>query len=108
MVIIEVSIGIIPANFLHITMVGYTFPTQGFLKKLFEGVFKDKLHLKNILIIFIQACHHTLNQACHNILVTACHLILIQACHHTFCVHIAIILLCMHLMYFNTTLIYHL
>ena len=32
------DIGLIPAKFLRITMVDYILPTQGFLKKLFEGV----------------------------------------------------------------------
>ena len=37
MVTLEVGIGIILANFLHITMVDYKFTTQGFLKNLLQG-----------------------------------------------------------------------
>ena len=105
----EVYIGLIPANFIHMTTTDYTFPTQGFLKKLLQEVCKDKHHIKIILIIIIQECHYTLIQACHNILITKCHLILIQVCHHTWfvCVHISLLLLCMNRMQFKNTLIYH-
>ena len=50
----EVYIGLRPAKFLHITMVVYALPTQGFVKKLFQGGWKDKIHIKIILIITIQ------------------------------------------------------
>ena len=70
MVMTEVVIGLRPANFIHITMVDYTFPTQGFLKKLFQEVWKDKIHIKIILIILIQSSSQTLVQACHNIHIT--------------------------------------
>ena len=78
-VMTEVDIGLRPANFIHMTMVDYTFPTQGFLKNLFQGVWKEKIHIKIILTTLIQAFKHTLVQACHNILITTCHLILIQS-----------------------------
>ena len=59
-----VDIGLRPANFIHMTMVDYKFPTQGFLKNLFQGVWKEKIHIKIILIILIQEYHHILIQAC--------------------------------------------
>ena len=59
----KVKIGLGPANFLHITMVDYTFTTQGSIKKLFQGLCKDKICIKTILIILIQVCHHTYNNA---------------------------------------------
>ena len=36
----EVYISLRPEQILHITMVEYTFPTQGFLDNLFQGVWK--------------------------------------------------------------------
>ena len=38
----EVYIDLRPANFIHITIGEYTFTTQGFIKKLFQGVCKEK------------------------------------------------------------------
>ena len=38
MVMVEVDIGILPDNFIHITILGYIFTTQCFLKKLSQGV----------------------------------------------------------------------
>ena len=64
MVVTEIDIGLRPANFIHMTMVDNIFPTQGFLKNLFQGVWKEKIHIKIILIILIQEYHHTLIQAC--------------------------------------------
>ena len=55
LVMTEVDTGLRPANFLHITMVEYTFPTHSSLNKLFQGECKDKFHIKIILIIIIQA-----------------------------------------------------
>ena len=78
MVVTEIEIALIPANFLHITMVEYIFPTQSFLNHIFQGVVKDKIHIKIILTILVQACHHTLIQVCNNIIIATCHLILIQ------------------------------
>ena len=52
-VMTEVEISLIPDNFLHITMMDYTLPTQGLLKKIFQGVCKDKINTKIILIILI-------------------------------------------------------
>ena len=46
------------------TMVDNIFPTQGFLKNIFQGLWKEKIHIKIILIILIQEFHHTLIQAC--------------------------------------------
>ena len=51
MVMVEVGIGLIPVNFIHINIVDYTLPTQGLLKKLFQGVGKEKIQNKTILII---------------------------------------------------------
>ena len=79
MVMIEWNVGIRPANVIHITMLEYTLPTQDLLKKLFQGVWKDKINIKIILITLIQAYHPTLVQACHNILIKTCRLILIQS-----------------------------
>ena len=56
MVMMEVEIGLRPANVLHITISDYTFPTQGYLKNIYQGVCKDKTHIKIILIILIQSC----------------------------------------------------
>ena len=42
MVITEVDVGITLANFLHITIVELTFPTQCLLKKIFQGFFMEK------------------------------------------------------------------
>ena len=60
--------------------------------KIFQGVWKEKIHIKTILIIIIQAYH--------NIIITTFHLILIQECNHTkfVCFNIALLLLCMHIM----------
>ena len=66
MVMTEVDICLMPDNFIHITMVYYTLPTQVFLKNLFQGVWKDNIHIKIILIIIVQAFHHTLIQSFHN------------------------------------------
>ena len=63
------DIGLIPVTFLHITMVEYTFSSQGSLNKLFQGVWEEKIfkivikdiyyiHIKIICIILIQSCHH--------------------------------------------------
>ena len=67
----EVDICIRSENFLNIIMVEYTLPTQGSFKKLFQGGFEENffktvtkavsyIHIKTILIIIIQAWHHTL------------------------------------------------
>ena len=94
----ETGIVLIQDNFIHIIMVGYTFPTQGFLKKLFQGVRKEKTHIKTILIILIQEYHDTVIQECHDTLITTCHHILFQALHQIqfFRVHIALLRLCMN------------
>ena len=99
------NIGLITATFLHITMVDYTLYTQGYLKNLFHGVCQDKsfkqftkavyyIHIKIILIIIIiiQAWHHTPIQTCHHTL--------IQELYHTLFVfvHIALLILFMNLM----------
>ena len=42
-VIREVDIGLRPDHFLHINIVEYTLYTQGSIKKLFQGVYKEKL-----------------------------------------------------------------
>ena len=78
MVMTEVDIGLIPANFLHITMVYLIFSTQGFIKNIFQEVCKDKENLKTIFVNIIQAYHHALIQECHNILIITFHLISIQ------------------------------
>ena len=54
MVVTEIDIGLRPANFIHMTMVDNIFPTQGFLKNIFQGLWKEKIHIKIILIILIQ------------------------------------------------------
>ena len=76
MAMIELDIGLRPANFLHITMVKYTLSAQGFLDNLFQGVFKEKIHIKIIPNILIQECHH----------------------NQFFCVNISLLILCMNLM----------
>ena len=58
MVMREVDIGLRPANFLHITMVDYPLSTQCSLNKIYQGVYKDKIYIKIVLIIIIQAYHH--------------------------------------------------
>ena len=104
MVMIEVYIDIRPATLLLITMVNYTFSTQGYLEMRFLGVCKEKIsntvikyvsyiHIKSIINILMQACHHTLIQAYHNTLF--------------YRVHIALLLLFMHLMELHTICIYH-
>ena len=75
LVITEVNICLRKANFLHITMVYLPFLTQCFFNKIFQEVCMDKIYIKTILIIFIQAYQHTLIKACHHILITTCHLI---------------------------------
>ena len=77
-VMTEVDIGLRPANYIYITMVQYKFPTQGFLKNIFQGAWKNKTHIKIILTTLIQEFHHTLIQACHNRLIPTYHTILIQ------------------------------
>ena len=42
MVMAEVDICPIPANFIHINMVDYTLPTPGFLKSIFQEARKEK------------------------------------------------------------------
>ena len=54
MVMTELDIGLRPSNFIRITVAEYKLPTQVYLKKLFQGVYKDKIHIKIILIIHIQ------------------------------------------------------
>ena len=82
----DLDTGLIPANFLHITTVDYTWSTQGFFKNIFQGVCKEKcsktvikyvsyIHIKITLIIIIQVSKHNLAQACHHTLV--------QTFHHT-------------------------
>ena len=95
----EAEIGLTPSNFLDITMVDQEIPNQGFLKKLLQGVCMQKISIKVILIILIQAFQHNLIQAYHHILITTCHLIFIQALHHTkfINVHIELLILRMHL-----------
>ena len=108
----ELNIGIRSATLLHIAMVYYTLYTQGFLNKLFQGEYEEKIfktfikavsyiHIKTILVILIQSCHHTLIQTWHHAL--------IQACYHTLfvSVHIVFILLFMHIMEFRTIIVYH-
>ena len=56
----EVDIGLRPANFLHITIVGYTLSSQSTPNSIYQGLCKEILHIKTILIIITQACHHTL------------------------------------------------
>ena len=73
MVTREVEIGLIIANFLHITMVYYTLYTQDPPKELYQGVWKEIFHIKTILIILIQARHSTLIQACLHTLIETCH-----------------------------------
>ena len=43
MVMIEVDIGIIPDNYIHILMVDYTLYTQGSLNNIFQRVCKEKI-----------------------------------------------------------------
>ena len=73
MVMIEVAIGLRPSTFIHITMVEYTLSAQGYLNKLFQEVYEEKMfkkviksmsyiHIKIILTILIQSCNHTLIQ----------------------------------------------
>ena len=54
MVMAEVNIGLIPANFHHINMVYYTLPTQVSLKNILQGVCNEKIHIKIIFNILIQ------------------------------------------------------
>ena len=82
-VMAEVYIGLRPSNFLRITMVDYTLHTQYFPKNILQGVWKEKIHIKMILIIIIQVFHHTLIKAYNKILITTCNLIAIQSFHHT-------------------------
>ena len=116
----EVEIGIISSTSLHITMVDYAWSTQGSLRILFQGVFEDKIyktvikavfniHIKIILIILIQAFHNSFIQACHHISIQNFYLTLIQVSHHTLFVyvHIALLLIYMHLMQFHTIHIYY-
>ena len=42
-IMIKEYIGLIPATFLHITMVDYKFSTQGYLNNLFQRVCEDKI-----------------------------------------------------------------
>ena len=74
----EMYIGLKPNKFIHITMVKQTWTNQGLLKKLFQGMFKEKIKIKIILIFLIQEFQHTLTQAWHNILITTFNLILFQ------------------------------
>ena len=61
----EFIIGIRSATLLHISMVYYTLYTQGFLNKLFQGEYEEKIfktfikavsyiHIKTILVILIR------------------------------------------------------
>ena len=63
MVMREVYIGIIPDKFLHISLVYCTFPTQGFLKNLFQGVWKEKLTSKSSLLFLSK--HVTIHSSKH-------------------------------------------
>ena len=56
----EVDIGLRPANFIHIIMVDHKYPTQGFLKRRFQGVWEEEIHIEIIIFIIIQAFHHML------------------------------------------------
>ena len=47
----EVDIGLIQENFIHKTMVDYTFTTQDFLNNLFQGVWKEKSTSKYSLLL---------------------------------------------------------
>ena len=80
MIMIEMCIGIIPANSLHITMVEYTLTTQGPLNKQFQWVYKKKIfetvikavsciNIKIIRIILIQSFHYILIQECRHTLI---------------------------------------
>ena len=76
-VMTEADMDIRPSNFIHITMVDYTFTIQGLLNNIFQGVCKEKIQIKIIIMILIQSCHHTLIQSRHNILIATLHIILI-------------------------------
>ena len=102
--IIEVYMGLIPATCIPQNLVDNTVPTQVSINIIFLGVCEYKLfktvirdvayfHIKIILIILIQAFHHTL----------------IQACRHTLFVRvrISLIILFIHLMELYTILVYH-
>ena len=91
MLIREVYIGCRSDTFLPITVVENTVPHRGPLKMLFLGAGEDKLlktvieavayiHIKIILIILIQACHH----------------------NQSFCVHIELLLISMYFTEFHT------
>ena len=80
MVMREVNIGLRQATFLHITMIYYTLYIQGHLTNISQGVLEGKMfkqftkvvsyiHIKIIIIIIIQACHHTPIQTCHHTLI---------------------------------------
>ena len=64
-----------------------------------RGVYGET-YIKIVRSIIIQTCKHILIRACYHIIITSFHLTFIQSFHHTnlFCVHIALLLLCMHLM----------
>ena len=104
MVTRELDIGLRPATFLHRTIGSYKFSTQYPLKNIPQGLYEEKIlktdtkgiyyiHIKIILIMLIQACHH----------------ILIKACHHTIfvCVHIELLLLFIQFTELNKICIYH-
>ena len=79
----------------------YTFTTQGFLKNILQGVCKEKIHIKTIIIIIIiQEWHNVIIKTCHEILITTYQLIHNQSWNHNqyVCVIISLILLCMHLL----------
>ena len=84
MVTMEVEIGLIPTTFLYITMVDNTLSTKGSFKNLFQGGGEEKIskivikgvsyiHIRNILIIRIQAWHHNLIQAWNHTLIQEWH-----------------------------------
>ena len=96
MVIREVCIYLTPENFLPITMVDYTFSTQGSFKMIFLGVYQDETF--KTLIKYVDYIH-----------TKTTHIILNQECNHTLflCVNISIILLFMKLMDLHNIHIYH-
>ena len=114
-VIREVEIGLRPATFLHITMVDYTFSTQGSLKNPFKGGAEEKIC--KIVIKAMSYIHILIILIIPIILIQAFHLALIQTFHHTFIlgfhhtlfvrVHISLLLLFVHLMEFLTSRVYH-
>ena len=53
-VMTEVDIGLRPSNFIRIKMVNYTFTTQGFLKRIFQGVYKEKINIKKSLLFLFK------------------------------------------------------